>query len=302
MLNHVPQPMYEVTENTAAIGKHLVDLVTGEIITPVYEVVNTQASTDDKRFYSATVRTAHECTDPDQLSDVMKATVDQRGLKLKSDLTWFKKESDYRVRTLKEKALISTPQYKFMKQLVECISYKNIILCKRSFLCAKLGINESNLARKLKLVEEWVQQQECKKGFVKLFIAPMLGYKGRASGIPSANNTYYKLDKETQQRALYEPFVGPPAPYTGPVFDITAKYSGTNNYEVRGNGFTLFDSAEDFSPGEWWNKAPKKHEVIDIGFEAWFANNVGADPLDYFIPVQEVWEPDYSGMPVYEES
>lgn len=300
MLNHVPQPMYEVTEHTAAIGKHLVDLITGEVIKPEYEVFSSVVSAEDKKFYSATKRSAHECTDPEQLADVMKHTVDQRGLKVKSDLTWFKKESDYRVRTLKEKALITNPQYKFMKQLVECISYKNIILCKRSFLCAKLDINESNLARKLKLVEQWVQQHECKKGFVKLFIAPMLGYKGRASGVPSANNTYYKVDPQTQYNALYVPFVGPPAPYTGPVFDITSKYSGTSNYEVRGNGFTLFDSAEDFTPGEWWNKKPKKHEVIDIGFEAWFANNVGVDISEYNKPVLDSWVPDYNTMPEYE--
>lgn len=296
MLNHVPMPDYVVSEHTAAIGKHLVDLVTGEIIQPEYEVFNSVVSAEDKRFYAATVRTAHECTDPDQLSDVMKHTVDQRGLKVKSDLTWFKKESDYRVRTLKEKALITNPQYKFMKQLVECISYKNIILCKRSFLCAKLGIDERVLSRKLRLVEEWVKQKDCKKGFIKLLIAPMLGYKGRASGLNSASSQYYEIDPQTQHNALYVPFVGPMPDYNGPVFELEYKFKGATHY---GNG-DFIDSAEDFTPGDWWNKTAKKHENIDVGFEAWFANNVGADISEYFVPVLEVWEPDYSNMPEYE--
>ena len=64
---------------------------------------------------------------------------------------------------------------------------------------------------------------------------------------------------------------------------------------------SLFDSAEDFSPGEWWNKAPKKNEVIDIGFEAWFANNVGADVSDYFKEVIDNWVPDFDSMPEFEE-
>lgn len=295
---------FEVSENTAAMGKHLVDLVTGEIIEPQYEVFESSVSADDKRMYAATVRSPSECTDPDQLADVMKYTVDQRGLKVKSDLTWFKKESDYRVRTLKEKALITTPQYKFMKQLVECISYKNIILCKRSFLCAKLDINESNLARKLKLVEAWVQQKDCKKGFIKLLISPLLGYKGRiGKSLDIAYKTYYSIDKETQYNALYVPFVGPmPQPFVGKLEKDEFTFRKTVQYKHL-SSFT--DSAEDLSPGDWWNKAPKKNEVIDVGFEAWFATNIGADPSDYFKLNKEVvaldeWIPDYSNMPEYE--
>lgn len=262
---------FEVSEHTAAMGSKLVDLVTGEIIAPEYEVFQSKASTDDKRMYSATQRCAHECTDPDELAELVKYTVDQRGLKVKSELTWFKKESDYLVRTLKEKPLITTPQYKFMKQLVECISYKNIILCKRSFLCAKLGINESNLARKLKLVEAWVQQKDCKKGFIKLCVSPMLGYKGRGGkALESAYNTYYAVDPETQYNALYVPFVGPmPAPpavkVSNEVFEFRGAVRYEDNREQAANG-----DFEDFSPGDWWDKPAKPHEIIDVQFEKAF--------------------------------
>ena len=279
------------------VGKNVVDTETGEILPLVYEVFQSDATADDKRMYSATSRTAHECTDPDQLADVIKYTTDMRGVKVASDLTWFKKENDYRVRTMKEKALISNTQYKLLKQLVDCVSFKNIILCKRSFLCAKLGIEDKHLARKLAQVSTWVQQHPCKKGFIKLFVAPLVAYKGRSAGIPSANNTFYKIDAETQQRALYEPFVGPPAPYTGPVFDMGKDFGqGATQY----SRFGVYDSPEDLTPGDWWNKKPKKHENIDVGFEAWFANNIGADPSEYFKPVLEEWEPDYNSMPVYE--
>jgi len=290
---------FEVSEHTAAIGAKLVDLVTGEIIEPQYEVFNSVANTDDKRMYSATVRSAHECTDPDQLADVMKYTTDLRGLKVKSDLTWFKKESDYLVRTLKQEALISTPQYKFMKQLVECITHSNIILCKRSFLCKKLDINESNLARKLKLVEAWVQQKDCKKGFIKLCVSPMLGYKGRGGKpLRVAYSTYYAVDPETQYNALYVPFVGPmPQPYVGVLEKEEFTFRKTVQYKL---GNECYDSAEDLSPGEWWNKPAKKDEVIDVAFEAWFANNVGKDISEYFVPVLDSWLPDYNSMPEYE--
>lgn len=280
------------------VGKNVVDTQTGELIPLVYEVFSSVVSAEDKRMYSATQRTAHDCTDPDQLADVMKYTTDQRGLKVKSDLTWFKKENDYRVRTLKQKALISNTQYAFLKQLVDCITYKNIILCKRSFLCAKLSIDDKSLARKLKQVEQWVQVQDCKKGFIKLFVAPLLGYKGRASGIPSANKTYYKVDPQTQYNALYIPFVGPPAPYTGPVFDITEKFKGAEWYEDDRCDSAMGEK-ENFTSGDWWNKPAKKHEVIDVGFEAWFANNVGKDISEYHVPALEVWEPDYINMPCF---
>lgn len=253
-------------------GKHLVDLTTGEIINPVYEVVNTKPNTDDKRYYSATSITAHDCVDPEQLAEVMKHTVDQRGLKTKSDLVELKKQSDFAVRTLKQKAFMSNPQYKFLQQLVECISYKNIILCKRSFLCKKLGLDDKVLNRKLNTVSNWVKQQECRRGFIKLFVTPMVGYKGRASGIPSAYNTFYTVDPETQHNALYEPFVGPPAPYTGPVIDIrVGEYGGASQYGDSRADF--FDIAEDFSAGDWWDKPPKLNEVIDVQFEKDFVKS-----------------------------
>lgn len=299
MLNHVPQPQYEVTEHTAAIGGKLVDLVTGEIITPVYEAFSSVVNTADKRFYSATQRSAHECTDPDQLADVIKYTTDMRGVQVKSELTAFKKENDYAVRTLKKKAVITNVQYKFLKQLIDCVVFKNIILCKRSFLCAKLGIEDKNLARKLHTVSEFVQQHQCKKGFIKLFVAPSVAYKGRGKGIDSALSAFYKVDKQTQYNALYVPFVGPPAPYTGPVLNVSKNTAtGTTQYGDSRNT-DAFDSAEDFTPGEWWNKPAKKHEVIDVAFEAWFANNVGKDISEYFVPVLDSWVPDYNTIPEY---
>lgn len=302
MLNHVSMKPYEVSEHTAAQGKFLVDLVTGEVITPVYEVFSSVATTDDKRFYSATSRSAHECTDPDQLADVIKYTTDMRGVQVKSELTAFKKENDYAVRTLKKKAVITNAQYKFLKQLIDCVVFKNIILCKRSFLCAKLGIEDKNLARKLHTVSEFVQQHQCKKGFIKLFVAPSVAYKGRTGKpLESAFNTFYKADKQTQYNALYVPFVGPPAPYTGPELYVSKNTAtGTTQYGDSRNT-DAFDTAEDFSSGDWWDKPAKDKEVIDSDFEKWFANNVGADVSDYFKTVLDSWVPDYNSMPEYEE-
>jgi hypothetical protein len=250
------------------VGKHLVCLDTGEIVEPSYTVVNPSVSADDKRYYSATKLTAHDCVDTDQLADVMKHTVDQRGLKVLSELTELKKESDYGVRTLKKKATMSNPQYNFLKQLVECISYKNIILCKRSFLCKKLGIVDNHLNRKLASVSTWVQQKEARKGYIKLFVQPMVGYKGRSIGISSAYKAFYTVDPQTQYNALYEPFVGPPAPYTGPVIDFTVPMVGVKQYGD--DRLDFFDSAEDFTPGDWWDKPAKKNEVIEVEYEKAF--------------------------------
>lgn len=261
------------------VGKHLVCVDTGEIVEPSYTLVNPSVSAEDKRYYSATKLTAHECVDSEQLADVMKHTVDQRGLKVLSELTELKKESDYGVRTLKKKATMSNPQYNFLKQLVECISYKNIILCKRSFLCKKLGILDNHLNRKLASVSTWVQQKEARKGYIKLFLQPMVAYKGRASGISSAYNAFYKIDPQTQYNALYVPFVGPMPAYTGPVIDFTKPPVGATQFSD--SRLDFFDSAEDFTPGDWWDKPAKKNEVIDVEFEKWFATNVGKDISEY---------------------
>lgn len=262
------------------VGKYLVNIETGEIETPVYEAVKPFVSAEEKRFYSATSRSAHECTDPDQLADVMKYTVDRRGLEVDTDLTWLKKESDYAVRTLKQKPLISNPQYKFLKELVQCLSYKNIILCKRSFLCAKLGIDEKHLSRKLKTVSTWVQQHPCKRGFIKLFVCPYVGYKGRAGGISSAYNTFYTVDPETQYQALYVPFVGPPKPYDGPVIDLSKPMTGAKQWNDNRNK-DFYDLPENFAAGDWWDKPLKGNEQIDVEFEKWFAQNVGKDISEY---------------------
>ena len=66
-------------------------------------------------------------------------------------------------------------------------------------------------------------------------------------------------------------------------------------------GNECYDSAEDLSPGEWWNKPAKKDEVIDVAFEAWFANNVGADVSDYFKEEIDNWVQDFDSMPEFEE-
>lgn len=199
------------------VGKHLVDLTTGEIINPVYEVVKTQASTDDKRYYSATARSPEECTDPEQLADFVSAVCDMRGIKLKTELVWFKKESDYAVRTLKEKALISNKQFEVLSSVVGCIAYKNIVLCKRSVLCKALGCEDKHLARKLASIEQWCEvRSDVKKGYVKVIITPFLAYKGRDYSKDSSFKTYYTADAETKYNALYVPFVGPVKPYTAP--------------------------------------------------------------------------------------
>lgn len=211
------------------VGKWLVDDETGEIVTPVYEVVKPFVSASDKRFYMATARSAHECIDPEQLKDVMVHTVDGRGLETKSDLCQLKKESDYRVRTYKEKPMMSNPQYKLLQQLVPCITYKNIILCSRAELCEALGTHDKHLARKLKTVSTWVKQHPARKGYIRLFVHPWVGYRGRVAGISSAFNCFYAKDNESHRVEQYQPFCGPVAPYNGP---IASDFEPMESFEV----------------------------------------------------------------------
>lgn len=184
----------------------LIDYDTGEILQPEYDVVPTTISTDEKRFYAATKVPPEDCTDPEQLDAFVKATVDMRGIQIESALDWFKKESDFGVLTLRQKSMMTKPQYKIMKQLIQCIRYKNIILCSRSELCQSLGIRETNLKRTLSTIEQWIKIGEAKKGYIKIFISPHLAYKGRGYGKTSCFGHYYNsLDGVDQWDILLNP-------------------------------------------------------------------------------------------------
>lgn len=252
------------------VGSWLVDEDTGEILPPEYEVVNSQATTEERMFYLATKRTAHECTDLGELMDVMKATTDMRGVKIQSRLTEMKKESDYRVRTLGMKPMMSMPQYNLLKQLVPLVVFKNIILCKRSTLAKALGTHEKHLARKLKPVGVWVQTHKAKVGYIKLFVHPWVAYKGRAEGITSCYNTYYTADKEQQINFLCTPFYGPPKPYRDvEITDFKPRNKAKQYHDSRNQDF--YDSEENFSVGDWWDKPPAEYESIDREMEKAFA-------------------------------
>lgn len=188
------------------VGKFLVDVVTGEIVEPTYTVSPvTKPTNEEKQFYRATSRAPEECTDPEQLKDFVKATQDMRGIKLQTNLVWFKKESDYGVVTLKQPPLITNPQYETLTKLVNAITYKNIILCKRSELAKTLGCLENHLTRKLRMVEDWIKIGEAKKGFIKIFVTPSLAWKGRDSNKDSAYKLFYAINREWQEQMLMQP-------------------------------------------------------------------------------------------------
>lgn len=267
-------------QDLKVVGKHVVDLNTGECLPLVYEVFSGVSSTDDKRMYSATVRSPEECTDPEQLKDFMQYTTDMRGIKLVSELTWFKKESDYAVRTKGEKALISNKQYELMKQLLDLVVYKNIILCKRSLMCKKLGVEDKHLARKLNQVSEWVTVGEAKKGFIKVLVSPFLGWKGRIYAKNKSLKTFYKPDPMTVYNALYVPFVGPIAPYKAPEWSNSMQTfldglnkSCENGWKAKVNtqriGLEFFVSAEEVSSvPDWTNEQLPEYEESSYYFDS----------------------------------
>lgn len=134
----------------------------------------------------------------------------------------YKKESDYAVRTLKQKAFMSNPQFEVLNLLAKLVVYKNIVLEEKKTLAVKLGVGINNLDAKLKTVSKWVQvdKENVRKGFIKLTINPNLVFRaehGRIKGmVQKALQAYHSADKETQYNALYVPFVGPVQPYKEP--------------------------------------------------------------------------------------
>lgn len=238
------------------VGKHLVDLTTGEIINPVYEVVKTQASTDDKRYYSATAVCPNDAVDKGQVLDFIKHTVDKRKLKTVNKVKEYKKESDYGVRTLKQKAFMSNPQFEVLNTLSTLVVYKNIVLEEKKTLAEKLGVGVNNLDKKLKTVSAWVEvdKQNVRKGFIKLLINPSLVFRAEHGRIGSMTEKalveFHKVDPETQYNALYVPFVGPLQPYSAPQWSKSTE--------------TYLDNLRDKLAKKW---AAKVFDEEDIQFE-----------------------------------
>ncbi len=245
--------------NIEVVGNFLVNTDTGEILDPVYELVNTIVSTDDKRYYTITARNPYACREPAELKEFMKHTTDMRGVKVTSALVEWKKQNDFQVKTLKEKGFMSLSQYKVLEQIIGCLVYKNIVLCSKEELCKALGIEPKNLLSKLKTVSQWVKNDtDVKKGFVKLIISPMLGYKGPYNKQHTAYNSFYTIDKEVQQLTLYEPFVGPMQPYKEPklsksslsyLANLSAKLEKEwkNKDKIQRIGTEFFVSAEEIT-------------------------------------------------------
>lgn len=292
-------------------GKFFVCAETGEVINHTYEQVNTVASAEDKRYYSATSVCPNEATDKGQIVDFIKHTVDKRKLKTLNVVKEYKKESDFNVRTLKQKAFMSNPQYEVLNVLADCVVFKNIVLEEKKTLASKLGVGVNNLDAKLKTVSQWVvQDKECKKGFIKLLINPDLVFRaehGRIKGMQQkALVEFHTVDKETQYNALYVPFVGPIAPYKAPEWSEGTK--------------TSLDGLQAKLAAKW---ATKVFDEEDIQFEVNYTISAYEQEFvnDYYnqnpnskfhvskVPqlVQEVvsivledWEPDYNSMPEYE--
>lgn len=255
------------------VGNYLVNTETGEIQTPIYEAVKPFVSAEEKRWYSATARCAEECTDPEQLKDFVKATQDMRGITLVSAVTWLKKESDYNVRTLKQKPMLTNVQYKLLEKLVHCISYKNIILCKRTELAKKLDTTPDHLKRKLKTVSKWYREGEAKKGYIKLFVAPWLAYKGNYIKRDKSLDHYYTLPMVLEcEEQEYAP--------------IQVQWSRAALKEFE----RLQEKYGSRSSAPWWWREPKTRilkdgkenkEQYDIPYEMWFAASYGTEDKEF---------------------
>lgn len=236
-------------------GQFFVCAETGEVINHTYEVVTSSASAEDKRFYSATSVCPNEARDKGQVLDFIKHTVDKRKLKTLNVVKEYKKESDFNVRTLKQKAFMSNPQYEVLNTLADCVVFKNIVLEEKKVLAAKLGVGVNNLDAKLNTVKQWVvQDREVRKGFIKLLINPDLVFRaehGRIKGMQQkALVEFHTVDKQTQYNALYVPFVGPIAPYNAPEWSVGTK--------------TYLDGLQDSLSKKW---ATKVFDEEDIQFE-----------------------------------
>lgn len=174
------------------VGKFLVDAETGEIVEPVYTVGKiTPTSKEDRKFYRDTSVSPLECTDPEQLKDFMRANCDMRGIRVKSELTWLKKENDYNVLTLGAKSMLTKTQYEGLKKLVKLVVYKNIIICTREEMCKALGVSNKHLSEKLALLEPYIKQMKAKKGFVKVVVQPLIAFKGRWGFDEALQHFYY---------------------------------------------------------------------------------------------------------------
>lgn len=258
-----------------------VDQNTGEILPAPYEVCNPSTTAAEREHWRSTSITAHQAQDPEQLKQVMKHTVDMRGVKVKSLLTEMKKESDYLVRTHKQQSCMSNTQYQFLKKLVKLVVYKNIILLDRAEFCKAIGVQDKHLARKLKQVETWVKSVPCRRGFVKLLVHPMVAYLGRASGISSAYSAFYPCPTAEERKRIHtEPFFGPPKPYTDVEITGFVPHNKANQYwDNRNTDFV--DSTENLSSGPWWEKPPAENESVDAEMEQWWAEH-GGDISDYY--------------------
>lgn len=178
------------------------DNETGEVINPEYDSLPmTRPSKADLQFYHDTAIAPHDCKDLDRLLAFQCATESMRGVSIKSKLTMLKKESDYGVITLGYKPAISKSQYETLQKLASCVVYLNIILMPREDLCKALGVRPNHLARKLKQVEAWVEQKPAHVGWVRLFINPFMGFKGRKVTRWENKHT---LRQDRSDDALYE--------------------------------------------------------------------------------------------------
>lgn len=159
------------------------DNETGEVIEPQYEAhPMPRPNNIDKQFYHDTAIAPHDCKDLQRLLAFQKATESMRGISIKSELLLLKKEDHHNVATLGVKPAISKPQYETLLKLADCVVYLNIIIMPREDLCKALGVLPNHLARKLKQVEPWVEQKPAHVGWVRLFINPYVGFKGRSEG------------------------------------------------------------------------------------------------------------------------
>lgn len=147
-------------------------------------------------------KTPCQCKDKDELNDWMKGNVDKRKVFKKNSFEELKKESDYRYKTLKDKPLISAPQFELLNKLSSLVTYRNIIIEKREDLADKLNTSKSNLNRKLKLIQEFIlietekdNKNPTHKGWVRVLINPNYVYKSRLQ--PNVRSWYLEHIKQS---------------------------------------------------------------------------------------------------------
>ena len=163
------------SKNLITVDGFVVDKLTGEIVKP--SVFSTPAD------YQPSL---HDCRSVDDFDRYLKF-VDRRKLPvhtlhpLRDEVdyaygVWYRTGMDYRV---------TLPQQRLLERLHQLVAYRNVIFMTQAALASELGTAESNLLKKLRVLEEanllrvtTSRNGNIRKGEIKLAINPRFVFRG----------------------------------------------------------------------------------------------------------------------------